>query len=499
MQKKAILCILDGWGCSSKKSYNAIHLADTPCLDYLVDHFPNSRIKTSGHNVGLPEMQMGNSEVGHTTIGAGRIITQDLERINCLVSNEDNLRNNTSIQQLVKASSHKICHLFSMISDGGVHSHIYHLIKIAKFLQANNVKIKLHAFTDGRDSLPKQAKQYIKELINNNIEIVSVSGRYYSMDRNNKWDRTKVSYDAITAYNSPSFYCINDYINENYNNGITDEFIKPAYHKSFTGIKNNDSLLFLNFRVDRINQITESLVLPDFHYFKINKYTFSYIGTLVYYSDKLKDFTQNIISPIAIVNDLGQYLSSHNLRQLRIAETEKYPHVTYFFNCGREKRLNQEQWLLISSPDIKTYNLKPEMSAYIVTKHLVSSIRDNKFDFICVNYANADMVGHTGNINATIKACSTVDKCLSQLIKECYHHNYELLITADHGNAEEMRDIKNGQKKTSHTLNDVPLIYYGKKDITLRNGKLSDIAPTILQLLQLPKPIEMTGCSLINS
>ena len=497
MQKKVILCILDGWGYSSNREYNAIHLANTPCIDYLMNHFPNSKIKTSGHNVGLPKMQMGNSEVGHMTMGAGRIITQDLERINHLVSRESNLKQNPAIQKLIKTSNDSTCHLFSMISDGGIHSHINHLIKIAKFLQTNNIKIKLHAFTDGRDSLPKQAKEYIKKLINHNIAIASVSGRYYSMDRNNRWDKTKAAYDAITAYNSPSFYCINKYINQNYNNGITDEFIKPAYHKSFTGIQNNDSLLFLNFRADRISQITESLVIPHFHHFKTNKYKFSYIGTLVHYLDKFKSFTKNIISPITIVNDLGQYLSNKNLKQLRIAETEKYPHVTYFFNCGREKRLNQEQWLLVSSPNVATYDLRPEMSAHTITKHLISSIQTNEFDFICVNYANADMVGHTGNINASIKACAIIDKCLSQIIKEC-HNNYELLITADHGNAEEMKDIENGEKKTSHTLNDVPLIYYGKKNIVLKNGKLSDIAPTILNLLQLSQPKEMTGQSLVR-
>ncbi len=498
MKNKVILCILDGWGVSPKKNYNAIYLAKTPCIDYLINNFPNSRIKTSGNSVGLPPMQMGNSEVGHMTIGAGRIIHQDLERINHLICNQNNLYKNASIAKLIKMAYKNTCHILCMISDGGVHSHIDHLIGLSKFFNAHQINVKLHAFTDGRDSLPKKAKEYIKRLIDNNIEIASVSGRYYSMDRDNKWDRTKMAYDAITANSSISFDNINDYLEENYTYGITDEFIKPAHHKSFLGINNADSLLFLNFRADRIRQITESLIIPRFNHFKTFKYKFSYIGTLINYSNKLKNLTEAIIPPIKISNDLGQYLSKRNLKQLRIAETEKYAHVTYFFNCGREQKLNGEQWLFIPSPNVKTYDLNPEMAAYDVTNKLVDSIKTHKFDFTCVNYANADMVGHTGNIDASIKACSIIDQCLSQLVQTCSNHAYELLITADHGNAEEMLDMKSHQAKTSHTLNDVPLIYFGQKNIMLENGILADIAPTILSLLDIPKPIEMTGKSLIT-
>ena len=498
-QSKLLLCILDGWGYSPKKDFNAIHLADTPCMDYLLANFPTSKIKTCGESVGLPSLQMGNSEVGHMELGAGRVVPQDLLRINSIIKNHTLLKDNTTIKNLIKKTSGKTCHILGMISDGGVHSHIEHLISFAKFLKNNNIKVKLHAFTDGRDTSPKKAKEYINKLIENDIEIASVSGRYYAMDRDNRWDRTKLSYDAITSSGSCCYDDLIDYIEKNYDEGITDEFIIPAYNKSFSKIENGDSLLFLNFRADRIRQITESLTSNHFSYFETINLDLSCVASLVNYSSEFKKTIDEVISPIKIKNDLGEYLSGKNLNQLRIAETEKYAHVTYFFNCGREQKLHGEEWLLVPSPKVRTYDLKPEMSAYEITDKLIASIMSGKFDFMCANYANADMVAHTGNIDASIVACETIDKCIKKLLKVCKECNIELLITADHGNAEEMMEKNSGQVKTSHTLNDVPLIYFGNKKIKLKNGELSDIAPTILDLLEISKPSEMTGKSLIAS
>lgn len=499
MQKKSklLLCILDGWGHSTEKYFNAIKLAHTPSIDYLSANFPTCKIKTCGESVGLPPLQMGNSEVGHMTLGAGRVITQDLLRINNIIKDRTLLKNNPTIKNLIKKTAGNTCHILGMISDGGVHSDIKHLISFATFLQDNNINIKLHAFTDGRDTSPKKAKEYIHKLVENNIEIASISGRYYAMDRDNRWDRTQISYDAITSNSNCYFKDPYDYIEKNYNKGITDEFIIPAYNKSLPKIRNGDSLLFLNFRSDRIRQITESFTEKHFKHFRTTNLNFSYIASLVNYSSKLKKTVGEIISPTKIKNDLGEYLSIKNLKQLRIAETEKYAHVTYFFNCGREYKLNGEEWLLIPSPKVRTYDLKPEMSAYKITDRLIDSIKSRKFDFICANYANADMVGHTGNIDASIMACSIIDKCIKKLLKICKEYNIELLITADHGNAEEMMEEDSGQVKTSHTLNDVPLIYFGSKKIKLVNGELSDIAPTILDLLKIAKPPEMSGKSLI--
>jgi 2,3-bisphosphoglycerate-independent phosphoglycerate mutase len=495
---KIILCILDGWGISHDKNNNAIKLANTPNIDYLLSCYPNCLIKTCGESVGLPPMQMGNSEVGHMTIGAGRVIPQNLVRINNLVKNHQNLDENNIIKNLVNKSFNKTCHILGMISDGGVHSHVDHIVELASFLDKNNIKVKLHAFTDGRDSSPKGALKYIKKLSEHNIEITSISGRYYAMDRDCRWDRTKLAYNSIVARDTSVYDDVHEYIEKCYSEGITDEFILPAHKKSFSGINNQDSLLFLNFRADRIRQIAESLVLNNFDKFEVKELNLSYAASMVRYSSKFKNIIEEVLTSLKIQNDLGKYLSDKCLTQLRVAETEKYAHVTYFFNCGREKQIDGEKWLLVDSPKVKTYGLKPEMSAYQITDKLIESIKNNKFDFICVNYANADMVGHTGDLQAAIKACSTIDQCVGKLLNICKEKDVELLITADHGNAEEMCEVNSNQIKTSHTINDVPLIYFGNKKIKLVNGELSDIAPTILDILKIPKPIEMSGKTLIR-
>ena len=496
-QRKVLLCILDGWGYSTEKEYNAIHLADTPCIDDLWQNRPHALLKASGADVGLPDGQMGNSKVGHTAIGAGRIVPQNLLRFHELTKNKEKLNSNPALIKLVENTKGKVCHILGLISDGGIHSHTDHIISFAKFLLHNGIKVKLHAFTDGRDISPKSAIKYIQKILDNEINIASISGRYYAMDRDKRWDRIELAYNAITAKSGKIFDDPKSYINQSYDNGDTDEFIIPAHHKGYQGIQDGDSLLIANFRVDRIREIAKAFLADDFNSFKRKKIKFSYAVGATKYSDSLSKVMGCIMQPEEINNDLGEYLSNRGLKQLRVAETEKYAHVTYFFNCGRNKKMPNEDWLLVPSPKVATYDLTPEMSAYQITDELINACKNDHYDFICINYSNADMVGHTGNLEASIEACSVVDKCISKLVKFCEDHDIDMIITADHGNAEEMQDGKGGRVKKCHTTNDVPLIYFGKHNIKLRSGGLSDIAPTILDLLGIPKPQEMTGETLI--
>ena len=496
-ERKLLLCIMDGWGYSTKKENNAIYLAKTPYIDGLWKNHPHSLIKASGESVGLPKGQMGNSKVGHMTIGAGRVILQDLLRLNELTRNREKLSNNPALIKLINASKNKVCHILGLISDGGVHSHIDHIINLAKFLLSNGIKVNLHAFTDGRDVFPKTTMKYIRKILDNRLNIVSIAGRYYAMDRDKRWDRTELAYNAIIAKSKQTFYDVKHYISQNYSNGHTDEFIMPAHHEEYHGFQDGDSLLIANFRADRIRQLAKAILISDFSHFKRKEINFSCaVGTIKYFGS-LSKVMDAIMQQEGITNDIGELLSNKKLKQLRIAETEKYAHVTYFFSCGRETQMYGEDWVLVPSPKIKTYDLQPEMSAYQITEKLIDSFQNNNYDFICVNYANADMVGHTGNLKATIDACSTIDICISELLEFCKAHNIDMLITADHGNAEEMRDIKDGEAKTAHTINDVPLIYFGKQNIKLKNGGLADIAPTILDLLDIQKPEEMTGKTLV--
>ncbi|MFQ3307164.1 MAG: 2,3-bisphosphoglycerate-independent phosphoglycerate mutase [Candidatus Midichloriaceae bacterium] len=494
--KKLILCILDGWGYSPDAEYNAIYHANTSFLDKLK---VNSLIKTSGVDVGLPEGQMGNSEVGHMTIGAGRVVLQDLVSLNQMFGDHKNLEINPTIKDLVKRSTNKICHILGLVSDGGVHSNIEHIISMCNFLKFHNIKPILHFFADGRDVAPKSVRVFIKRCLDEKIDIGSISGRYYAMDRDKRWERTKLAYDAILGENDVVFEDINEYINLQYEKNKTDEFIIPARNKNYKGINKDDTLFFINFRSDRIIQLAEALVDINFSKFQTKNLDTSFLASLTKYSDVLTDRIEIMFHREKIKNDLGTVISQNNLKQLRVAETEKYPHVTYFFNSGREGVLPGEDRILIPSPNVKTYDMKPEMSAIELTDEVVQNISYNKYQFICVNYANADMVGHTGDFDATIKACSAIDKQLFKISQYCDKYNYDMLITADHGNAEKMKESF-GQElinKTSHTLNDVPLFYYGDKNIKLKNGSLADIAPTVLDILDIKKPKEMLGKTLV--
>ncbi|WPX97126.1 2,3-bisphosphoglycerate-independent phosphoglycerate mutase [Candidatus Bandiella euplotis] len=497
-KNKLLLCILDGWGCSANKEHNAIYLADTPCMDNLQLYHPHSLIKTSGESVGLPNGQMGNSEVGHTTIGAGRVIFQSLLRLNQLTKSHDDLSNNLALKKLINKTGNKVCHILGMISDGGVHSHIDHIIAIAQFLSQQGVKVILHAFTDGRDTSPQSAINYVQKISEREIHIASISGRYYAMDRDKRLERVSAAYNAITGQSSTTFDDAKDYIEHNYDNNVSDEFIIPAQHKDYMGFQDGDSLLVTNFRADRIRQLLEIMLVDHVAPFSTQKLMISYAAGMIEYSENLSSIMGTILQNNTVRNDLGEHLSNLGLRQLRIAETEKYAHVTYFFNCGREKQVPGEDWMLIPSAKVKTYDLNPEMSAHQITDTLINLAQNGNYDFICVNYANADMVGHTGNLEASIKACSTIDQCVSKLVAFCKDNNFDMLITADHGNAEQMMEESSEQAKTSHTMNDVPLIYFGTQAIKLKNGELSDIAPTILDLLKLPKPQEMDGNTLIT-
>jgi 2,3-bisphosphoglycerate-independent phosphoglycerate mutase len=520
MNKPILLCILDGWGVAGDSDYNAISMAETPNYTRYLKNYPNSQLQTSGLDVGLPKGQMGNSEVGHMTIGAGRVIFQDLVQINLAIQNHE-LEANKYLLELVKNLQHsgKTCHLLGLLSDGGVHSSFEHIIFLAKFLSKNNVKVALHAFLDGRDVAQKSAISYLEKFLAatkncNNVRIATISGRYFAMDRDHNWDRTKKAYEAIVNgvgnYSDDPIKAVEEF----YSKEITDEFILPtvitaASNSPLAGdstqmeikkakIEDGDALLVANFRADRIRQISYALLDPDFDHFETRKINFVNKIAIAEYSDKLNNFYQILFPAIQIKNSLPEILAKKNLKQLRIAETEKYAHVTFFFSAGREKEFPGEDRILVKSPAIATYDLMPEMSAIELTKKLTAAIASDKYDFIIVNYANPDMVGHSGLINPAIKACEVIDQQLGILEKAILAKNGLMLISADHGNIECMKD-ENNQPHTAHTTNPVPFILVGNNldRIKIGNGKLSDIAPTILTLMKLDQPREMTGKNLI--
>lgn len=491
-----LLCILDGWGIGDDSNpANAISKAKTPNYDRFLKEYSNSYISTSGLDVGLPDGQIGNSEVGHMTIGSGRIIFQDLPRINNAIA-DNNLATNSDLLSLFLdlKKNNKSCHLAGLFSNGGVHSHIYHISYIASILKKEGITTYLHIFLDGRDVAQKSAKLFIQSLstlIDNKIvKIATISGRYYAMDRDNNIDRTNLTSNAIINAIGDKFDNENDFIQKCYDQDITDEFIKPSVNNNYDGVKDGDGLIFCNFRADRARQICEELY---------NSNKFSQYIAMTKYSDSLAKKYKILFPPINISNSLGEILQNNKMSQLRIAETEKYAHVTFFFSCGKEQEFINEKRILIKSPNVKTYDLKPEMSAYEITDKLIKQINENQYDFIVVNYANADMVGHSGKLDPSIKACEVIDECLAQLELVINDNNGKMLITADHGNIENMID-NNNQPHTSHTINPVPLILISNdSNISLNNGSLADIAPTILQLMNIEKPKEMTGKSLIKT
>jgi 2,3-bisphosphoglycerate-independent phosphoglycerate mutase len=505
MNKKVILLILDGWGVTQNPSVSAIFNAKTPYINSLYDLYPSSELRTDGEHVGLPKGQMGNSEVGHMNLGAGRIVYQNLAKINMAVR-EGKLAKET---ELLKAfnyakENNKNVHLLGLISNGGIHSHIDHAKGLLDAAHKNNVdNVYLHAFTDGRDCDPKSGKYFIKDIEkhmkNTTGELATITGRYYSMDRDNRWERVKLTYDALVEGIGKKSVNALDSINESYQEDITDEFIKPIImvdenDKPKASIKKDDVVIFFNFRTDRGRQLTEVLSQNDNEKFNMHKIPL-YFVTLTNYDKTFKDI-KVVYNSDNIENTLGEVLERANKKQIRIAETEKYPHVTFFFSGGREKEFDGEKRLLCPSPKVATYDLKPEMSAYEITDAIVPELEKGEVDFVCLNFANGDMVGHTGVFEAAVKACETVDHCSKEVITTGLKNGYTTLLIADHGNCETMMN-PDGSPHTAHTTNPVPIVLIDKELKLINNGVLGDIAPTILELIGLEQPKEMTRKSLL--
>lgn len=508
--KKVLLVILDGWGITQNPEVSAIAQADTHYIDYLWENYPHTTLLASGEAVGLPDGQMGNSEVGHTCIGAGRVIYQDLLRLNIAVKNKE-FDKNEVFQNLVQYSKNKqkTLHLLGLVSDGGVHSHIDHakdLIRAAVDLGA--YKVALHAFTDGRDCDPQSGLRFIQELVEYctpypNVVLATITGRYYAMDRDKRWERVQLAYNAITKGKGTLTTNFFKSIQESYQNGVTDEFIQPLIHADNQGnplsvLQPDDAVLFFNFRSDRGRELTEALTQRDFEEYNMHKLPLKY-ATLTEYDPTFKN-VEVMYQKQDISMTLGEVLAKQGKTQLRIAETEKYPHVTFFLNGGVEIPFEKEHRVLIPSPKVATYDLLPQMSAYGVTNATLQEIALKKPDFICVNFANPDMVGHTGDMQAVIKACTTVSHCVEQIAELALSHNYAVLIIADHGNADYMKNA-DGSPNTAHSLAPVPCIYADKENVKAvlqEGGTLQDVAPTILSIMGIEKPVQMTGNSLIK-
>ena len=503
--EKTILLILDGWGKGNGSNADLISRANTPNYDKLIKKHPNSELLASGEHVGLPEGQMGNSEVGHLNIGAGRIVYQDLVKINIAIKDSSFSNNPVLIEAFNYAKeNNKSVHLLGLVSPGGVHSmhtHLYALIKMADIFDMQNTFI--HALTDGRDTDPKSGLGTITELIeilkNSSCKLASLSGRYYTMDRDKRWERIKLAYDLLVYGIGETSKDIVSSIKKAYATGITDEFIKPIVmtddsNKPIATIKEDDVVICFNFRTDRLRQITHVLAIQDMPEYNMKTIPLRYY-TMTRYDESFTNI-KVIYDKENTTNTLGETIAKMNLKQLRIAETEKYAHVTFFLNGGRESVYDGEERIMIQSPKIPTYDLKPEMSAFEVKDRLIEEINKNKFDFICANFANCDMVGHTGIPKAIIKAVETVDLCIGEIVDAARKSNYAILIIADHGNADNAIN-EDGSPNTAHSLNPVPCILISSKFNFVENGILADVAPTILNIMEIQKPVEMTGKSLI--
>ena len=500
---KFILIILDGFGLRDNNHGNAIAQAETPMIDKMLDKCPISSIETAGKYVGLPDGIMGNSEVGHMNIGAGRIVKQDLVRINESIKS-DSLKNNSVLINLFKyvISNQSTLHIIGLVSDGGVHSHLEHFKYILKIANELNVKnVVLHAITDGRDTSPTSGIKFINQLQNycenfDGYRVGSICGRYYAMDRDSRWDRVEKAYRMYIFGEGKKYSDINQAINSSYEAGITDEFILPSIIGDTSLIEKNDGVLLMNFRADRMRQIVSALSDNSFSHFSVNKFDIM-LTSMTKYQDS---FSHPVLfEREEITNIFPEILANHGYNQLRIAETEKYAHVTYFFNGGKEKTFTGEDRCLVPSPKVATYDMQPEMSAYEITKEVISAISGDKYEAIVVNFANPDMVGHTGNMKAAIKAIETVDKCIFDIRQHVKSKNAALFLTADHGNLEMMIDPLTNQIHTAHTTLPVPLILdcVSNNYKLLSKGKLADIAPTILDYLNIRQPDEMTGNSLL--
>ena len=506
MQKKVILIILDGWGETQDPKVSALEQGKTPFFDSLIKNYPNASLRTDGLHVGLPEGQMGNSEVGHMNLGAGRIVYQDFVKINNAIENESIAKEKVLVDAFNYAKeNNKNVHFLGLLSDGGVHSHINHIKGLLKAANDKGLtKIFLHAFTDGRDVDPKSGKGFIEDIDNymqnSTGKLASVVGRYYAMDRDQRWERVKLAYDALV--NGEGEYSTDavESIQNSYNEGITDEFIKPIVmvdkdQKPIATINDEDVIIFFNFRTDRGRQLTRALSQEDFHEFNMHAMPLHYV-TMTNYDNSYKNVS--VIYPKEnLTETLGEVLENNDKKQIRIAETEKYPHVTFFFSGGRELEFNGEKRLLCPSPKVATYDLKPEMSAADIKDAIVPELKKRSADFICLNFANTDMVGHTGVMAAAIKAAEAVDACLEEVVTTALENNYSSIIIADHGNSETMIN-PDGSPNTAHTTNPVPLILVEKDTSeSIKDGVLGDIAPTILDMLNIDQPKSMTRKSLL--
>jgi len=501
-----MLMILDGFGENESENANAIKLSQTPNIDKLMKTCPTTQILTSGLNVGLPDGQMGNSEVGHTNIGAGRIVYQELTRITKSIEDGDFFSNPELVGAIenCKKNNSKL-HIMGLLSDGGVHSHIRHLYAILELAKRKDFEeVYVHCFMDGRDTPPASGENYITLLEEKMKEkgvgkIASISGRFYAMDRDKRWQRIQKAYDALVNGIGEKSASATSAIEGSYQKEIFDEFIEPTVivngETPVATIGENDSVIFFNFRPDRAREITRTLVDTEFNEFETKNLNLYFVCMTSY--DETMPNVQIAFKKAELTNTFGEYISNKGLTQLRIAETEKYAHVTFFFNGGEEKQYKGEERILVPSPKVETYDMKPEMSAYEVTEKVIEAINSEKYDCIILNYANPDMVGHTGNLEAAIKAIETIDECVGKVVETVEKQEGVILITADHGNAEQMVDYKTGEPHTAHTTNPVPLILVGMESAKLKEGRLADLAPTMLDIMGLEKPEEMTGESII--
>jgi 2,3-bisphosphoglycerate-independent phosphoglycerate mutase len=505
--RPVVLCILDGWGWRDDPADNAIALANTPNWDRFLTRYPHALLQSSGLQVGLPDGQMGNSEVGHMNLGAGRVVMQDLPRIDAAVA-DGSLAANPALTAMIAAIKVQggICHLMGLLSPGGVHSHQDHLAALARTIADAGVKVAVHAFLDGRDVPPSSAKEYLErfeaDIAGHDAFIATVSGRYYAMDRDKRWDRVSLAWNALVEGKGETAPNAIAAVSASYAAGKTDEFVLPTVIAGYTGMSDGDGLLMGNFRADRAREILACLADPAFDGFaRARQISFAAKLGLTEYSKDLNTLFGALFPAESLSNILGEVVSNAGLKQLRIAETEKYAHVTFFFNGGREAAFPGEERILVPSPKVATYDLQPEMSALEVADKMVAAIEGGSFDVVVANFANGDMVGHTGFLDAAIKAAETVDICLGKLEAAVTKAGGTMLVTADHGNAEQMKDLVTGEPHTAHTTGPVPLVLVAPPQgvAAIKSGRLADVAPTMLALLNLPQPAEMGGHSLLGA
>ncbi|OFA32701.1 phosphoglycerate mutase (2,3-diphosphoglycerate-independent) [Glaciecola punicea] len=505
LKKKTLaLFILDGWGYKEDKTNNAVACANTPNLDRLTREYASTLISGSGIDVGLPPGQMGNSEVGHVNLGAGRVVYQDFTKITKAIEDGSFVNNEvltTAIDSAAKNS--KALHIMGLLSDGGVHSHQDHLMAVAELASARGVsKIYLHGFLDGRDTPPQSAEKFVgqaQQVLSSikGAQIATLIGRYYAMDRDNRWDRVELAYNMLVNGDA-EFHTdsAQQGVAESYARGQSDEFVKPTVVGDYSGMQSGDTVLFMNFRADRARELSHALITQDFKGFtRDSKANINFV--------MLTEYESTLKAPVAypsqdIVNSMGEWLSSHHKTQLRISETEKFAHVTFFYSGGKEDEYEGEKRILIPSPDVATYDLQPEMNSEKLTDALIEAIDAGSFDVIICNFPNGDMVGHTGNFEAAVKACEAVDGCIGRLVEALSRNHGECIITADHGNAEQMQDPNTGVAHTAHTSEPVPFIYFGRAATTRNDGTLSDVAPTMLHLMGMEQPTQMTGTPIVT-